>query len=50
MSTRRANIQANFDVMDFTLSSVDMARIDALNAVGLRVVDKARVPWAPEFD
>ena len=50
MSTRRANIQANFDIMDFTLSSVDMARIDALNAVGLRVVDKARVPWAPEFD
>ena len=50
MSTRRANIQANFDVMDFTLSSVDMARIDALNATGLRVVDKTRVPWAPEFD
>jgi hypothetical protein len=29
---------------------VDMARIDALNATGLRVVDKTRVPWAPEFD
>lgn len=50
MSTRRANIQANFDIMDFTLSSVDMARIDALNATGLRVVNKSRVPWAPEFD
>lgn len=50
MSTRRANLQANFDVMDFTLSSVDMARIDALNAVGHRVVNKSRVPWAPVFD
>lgn len=50
MSTRRANIQANFDVMDFTLSCVDLARIDALNAVGHRVVNRERVPWAPEFD
>jgi 2,5-diketo-D-gluconate reductase B len=50
MSSRRANIQANFDVMDFTLSSIDMARIDALNAVGHRVVNKSRVPWAPDFD
>jgi 2,5-diketo-D-gluconate reductase B len=50
MSTRRINIEANFDVMDFTLSSVDMARIDALNARGYRVVNKTRVPWAPEFD
>jgi len=50
MSTRRANLQANFDVMDFTLSSIDMTRIDALNAVGHRVVNKSRVPWAPEFD
>jgi 2,5-diketo-D-gluconate reductase B len=50
MSSRRVNIQANFDVMDFTLSSIDMARIDALNAVGHRVVNKSRVPWAPDFD
>jgi 2,5-diketo-D-gluconate reductase B len=50
MSTRRENLQANFDVMDFTLSCIDLARIDTLNATGHRVVNKSRVPWAPEFD
>jgi 2,5-diketo-D-gluconate reductase B len=50
MSTKKENIRANFDVMDFTLSSVDMARIDALNATGLRVVDNKSVPWAPQWD
>lgn len=50
MSTKAANIRANFDVMDFTLSSVDMARIDALTATGYRIVDKHLVPWAPAWD
>jgi 2,5-diketo-D-gluconate reductase B len=50
MSTKPENIRANFDVMNFTLSSVDMARIDALGATGLRVVDRNAVPWAPEWD
>jgi 2,5-diketo-D-gluconate reductase B len=50
MSTKPDNIRANFDVMDFTLSSVDMARIDALGATGLRVVHKDLAPWAPDFD
>lgn len=50
MSTKPANIRANFDVMGFTLSSVDMARIDALNATGYRVVQKDLVPWAPDWD
>ena len=50
MSTNPDNIRANFDVMNFTLSSVDMARIDALGVTGLRVVDKNAVPWAPEWD
>jgi 2,5-diketo-D-gluconate reductase B len=50
MSTRPENIRANFDVMSFTLSSVDVARIDALNATGLRVVDNKAVPWAPQWD
>ena len=50
MSTKPENIRANFDVMKFTLSSVDMARIDALGATGLRIVDKNAVPWAPEWD
>lgn len=50
MSTKPANMRANFDIMDFTLSSVDMARIDALRTTGLRIVDAPRVPWAPAWD
>lgn len=50
MSTRRENIQANFDVMDFTLSSIDMDRIDALNSTNYRIVNRERVPDAPDFD
>jgi 2,5-diketo-D-gluconate reductase B len=50
MSTKHANIAANFNVMDFTLSSVDMDRIDTLKATGYRVVDKNRVLWAPLWD
>jgi len=50
MSTKRANIAANFNIMDFTLSSIDMDRIDALRDTGYRVVDKSRVPWAPIWD
>ena len=50
MSTKAENIRANFDVMDFTLSSIDMARIDALMATGYRIVGKNLVPYAPDFD
>jgi 2,5-diketo-D-gluconate reductase B len=50
MSTKRANIQANFDVMDFTLSSIDMDRIEALTATNFRIVNRERVPDAPDFD
>jgi 2,5-diketo-D-gluconate reductase B len=50
MSTRRENIAANFEVMDFTLSSIDMGRIDAMTRMGHRIVHKALVPWAPDFD
>lgn len=50
MSTRRENIHANFNVMDFVLSSVDMDRIDAMTATNLRIVDRTRVPHAPVFD
>jgi 2,5-diketo-D-gluconate reductase B len=50
MSTQRRNIEANFDVMDFTLSGIDMHRIDALNETNYRVVNRERVPTAPEFD
>ncbi len=50
MSTKPANIAENFEVMDFTLSSIDMARIEAMKSVGYRVVTKALVPIAPEWD
>jgi 2,5-diketo-D-gluconate reductase B len=50
MSTKRANIEANFQVMDFTLSSVDMDRIDAMTKTGYRIVDKRLVPWSPDWD
>lgn len=50
MSTKPENIRANWDITDFTLSSIDMARIDALNAVKFRVVSKDLVPWAPDWD
>lgn len=50
MSTKRDNIVANFDVMDFTLSTVDMARIDALTHINFRIVTPPLVPWAPEWD
>ncbi|MGE0279801.1 MAG: aldo/keto reductase [Rhizobiaceae bacterium] len=50
MSTKRENIHDNFDVMDFTLSSVDMARIDRLGATRYRIVTRDRVKWAPDWD
>lgn len=50
MSTKPDNIRANFEIMDFTLSSVDMARIEALTRTNYRVVTRARVPWAPDWD
>lgn len=50
MSTKRVNLAANFDIMDFTLSSIDMAKIDALTHTNYRIVGKDLVPWAPDFD
>jgi 2,5-diketo-D-gluconate reductase B len=50
MSTRRENIRANFDIMDFTLSSIDMDRIGAMTRTGYRIIDKNLVPFAPVFD
>ncbi len=50
MSTQPENIRANFDIMDFTLSSIDMARIDATTQTGYRIVGKDLVPWAPDWD
>ncbi len=50
MSTNPKNIAANIDIMDFTLSSVDMARIEKLTRTGYRIVTEDLVPWAPEWD
>ena len=50
MSTRPENIRANFEIMDFTLSHVDMARIEALTGTGYRIVTRDLVPWAPHWD
>ncbi len=50
MSTKPDNIRANFDIMDFTLSSVDMARIEKLTHTNYRIVTEDLVPWAPAWD
>ena len=50
MSTKEENIRANFDVMNFTLSSIDMAKIDAKTELRYRIVDKDLVPTAPDWD
>lgn len=50
MSTKPANIRANFDIMDFTLSSIDMDRIEALTHTNYRIVTSELVPWAPAWD
>jgi 2,5-diketo-D-gluconate reductase B len=50
MSTSPANIRANFDIMDFVLSSPEMAQIDALNRTRHRVITReGGVPWAPNW-
>jgi 2,5-diketo-D-gluconate reductase B len=50
MSTNPENIRANWHIEDFTLSSVDMDRIQALNSENFRVVTRNKVPWAPDWD
>ena len=50
MSTKPENIRSNFDIMDFTLSNVDMARIERLTRTGHRIVTRNVVPWAPPWD
>jgi 2,5-diketo-D-gluconate reductase B len=50
MSTKPENIRANFDVMDFTLSSIDMARVGAMTKTGYRMLKTGALPWAPVWD
>ncbi len=51
MSTKKEHIRANFEVMDFILSSIDMARIEALSSRNRRIITVDNgAPWAPEWD
>ncbi|MEM6461062.1 MAG: aldo/keto reductase [Pseudomonadota bacterium] len=50
MSTNPENIRRNFDIMDFALSSVHMARIEKLTHTNYRIVTSDLVPWAPTWD
>jgi 2,5-diketo-D-gluconate reductase B len=50
MSTKPENIRANYEIMDFTLSHVDMARIEKLTHTGYRIVTRDVSPWAPSWD
>ncbi len=50
MSTKPENIRANYDLMDFELSHVDMAKIEKLTHTGYRIVTEDLVPWAPAWD
>ena len=50
MSTKPDHIMHNFQTMHFTLSSIDMARIDALNAVNTRLITRDVAPFAPVWD
>ena len=49
-SSRLHNLKTNFDVMDFTLSGTDMAKIDAKTNTNFRVVTAERAPWVPVWD
>jgi 2,5-diketo-D-gluconate reductase B len=50
MSANPTNIRANYEIMDFTLSSIDMDRIDRMTAIQYRLVTIDRAPWAPDWD
>jgi 2,5-diketo-D-gluconate reductase B len=50
MSTRAEHIRHNFDVLGFTLSSIDMARVDRLGVAKRRIVTRDLTPFAPIWD
>lgn len=50
MSTKPDNLKANLNILDFALSAPDMAAIDSLGTKGMRIVDKNRMPIAPDWD
>ncbi|MBO6758666.1 MAG: aldo/keto reductase [Roseibium sp.] len=50
MSTRCANMRANFDIMDFSLNPEEMRQVDALTATGYRISNANVVSYAPTWD
>lgn len=50
MSTRQANLRSNLDALSFNLSGADMFALDQLGVHNLRIVDKNRMPIAPDWD
>lgn len=50
MSTRRENMRANFDIMDFSLSDEEMSEINALTVANFRISNADVVPYAPTWD
>ncbi len=50
MSTKKENIYNNFNIMDFSLSGADIIKIDNCMKQNYRIVDKKRMPIAPEWD
>jgi 2,5-diketo-D-gluconate reductase B len=50
MSTRRANMEANFDIMDFALTEDEMREVDSMTAANYRISNADVVPFAPTWD
>ncbi len=48
MSTNPVNIRRNFDIMDFTLSAIDMASIDRIAESNCRIIGQMGFDW--DFD
>lgn len=50
LSSNPKHIRSNFEIMDFALADEEVRRIDRLNRANYRIVNKTRVPHAPDFD
>jgi 2,5-diketo-D-gluconate reductase B len=50
MSTRKENIHANFDIVDFELTPAEMRQIDRLTSTNFRISNINVVPFAPTWD
>ncbi|NCF48067.1 MAG: aldo/keto reductase [Bacteroidetes bacterium] len=50
MSSRPENLRLNLDILDFELTSEDIAEIDLLMETGYRIVNSEIVPTAPIWD